>query len=355
MYSAVIQGMLMINDMNVPVSRKDSAMLIARIVADRLIEMSQPEGNPLEFFPPTYLGPIYADMQDEYRGESLTDRIMLVYPSVAAQAYLDLFDQNQQKKYLNAAVRIADTYKKLQLENGSWHLLIYIETGEQVANNYLVPTGVISLMDRLEGDHGIEGYDSCRNAALSFIKTNLAADYNWEGQFEDQKPSEKYKNLSKGQACGYALYLMENESGNPEKLEEAEELIRFAEDQFVIWGNPNPINSWGIKGDSWLTPCVLEQYNFYTPVNASSGNMIEVFRKLHERTGNILFLVKAIELANNIVEVQNSETGHYPTYLVDHLLDQEGWINCMVYTAKQIRYLDEYLIKINFPRNSLVK
>ncbi len=345
MYSAVIQGMLMFNETDAPFSRKDSALSIAGIVADRLMELSQPAGSPMEYFPPTYLGPIYADMLDEYRGESLADRIMLVYPAVAAHAYLDLYDYTKEKKYLEAAEKVAGTYKRLQLNNGSWHLLIYIANGEPVADNYLVPTGVISLMDRLKRDHEIGGYENCREKALYFIQVNLVAGYSWEGQFEDQQPSEKYKNLSKGQACSYALYLLENESHERDKLMEAEELIRFAEDQFVIWENPNPINSWGIKGDSWLTPCVLEQYNFYTPVNASSGNMIKAFRKMHEKTGNILYLVKAIELANNIVDVQNKETGHYPTYLVDHLLDQEGWINCMVYTAQQVSELDDYIKK----------
>ncbi len=116
----------------------------------------------------------------------------------------------------------------------------------------------------------------------------------------------------------------------------------------MIWERPIPIDSWSIKSDIWLTPCVLEQYNFYTPVNASSADMIEVFRTVHEKTGNILYLVKAIELANNILYVQNKDSGHYPTYLVSTLLNQEGWINCMVFTAKAIKELDEYLTKINY-------
>ncbi len=328
MYPAVIQGMLMIAKKAETHELFENALRISIIVADKLIDLSQPEGAPLEYLPPTYLGPIYADMVDEYRGKSLADRIMMIYPATAAGAY-----------------------KKTQLPNGTWHLLIRIEDGEPIGSNYVVPGGIIGLMDRLKEDYGIEGYQECSDRTLAFIEKELVWDFNREGQFEDQKPGERYKNLSKSQACGHAIRLLENKTGQQDKnggqdkIELAEELIRFAEDQFVIWEKSGSIDSWGIRSDSWLTPCVLEQYNFYTPVNASSGNMIQVYRTAYERTGNILYLAKAIDLANNIVQVQDKETGHYPTYLVDNLLDQEGWINCMVYTARQVQFLDRYLKK----------
>jgi maltose/maltodextrin transport system substrate-binding protein len=209
----------------------------------------------------------------------------------------------------------------------------------------VVPTGVIAFLDRLREDHGIRDYESCRDSALAFIEKKVVPEYNWEGQFEDQLPSERYRNLSKGQACSYAGFLLKKENMVPEELEVAEELIRFAEDQFVIWDQKNDIDNWGITSDKWLTPCVLEQYNFYTPVNASSGNMIEIFRMAYDKTGNPLYLAKALDLANTIVDTQDRETGHYPTYLVSDLLDQEGWINCMVYTARMIDDLDRFLHK----------
>ncbi|MBS0001074.1 MAG: hypothetical protein KFF73_18970 [Cyclobacteriaceae bacterium] len=343
MISAVIEGMLFYEKLQGNTGNGEKAVEIARIAADYLISISQPARTPMEFFPPTYTGPIYADMMDEYRGESLSDRIMLIYPASVGQAYLDLYELMGEKKYLEAAVRIADTYRNLQLDNGSWHLLVFIGNGEPVAPNFIVPTGVISFLDRLKTDHQIEGYESCRNRALEFVEENVVRDFNWEGQFEDQGPSERYKNLSKGQAVSYAGYLLREHPGDPEKIKLAEELIRFAEDQFVIWDNRNSIDSWGITSDKWLTPCVLEQYNFYTPVNASSGNMIEVFTQAYDKTGNFLYLAKAMDLANTIVDTQDRQTGHYPTYLVSDLLEQEGWINCMVYTAQMVYKLDNYL------------
>jgi len=108
-----------------------------------------------------------------------------------------------------------------------------------------------------------------------------------------------------------------------------------------------PGDYWGIKSVDWITPCVLEQYNFYTPVNTSSASMIEVYRKAYDKTGKILYLAKALDLANTLLSVQDPGSGHYPTYLVTNLLDQEGWINCMVYTASTILELDKYLNDIS--------
>ena len=341
MYSAVIGGMITFASLTEDPGEKEQALGIAAIVADKLIAISRPEGAPLEYFPPTYLGPIYADMVDEWRGESLADRMMLIYPAVAGQAYLDLFEVNGERKYLDAAVRIAESYRKTQLESGTWHLLVYLETGDPVSGNLVVPTGVISFLERLSSVTGCSGCAMVADRARSWIGDHLARDFNWEGQFEDQAPSDRYRNLSKGQACSYALLLLEETENEPLKVREAEELIRFAEDQFVIWEDPVQGDYWGIRSEQWITPCVLEQYNFYTPVNASSADMIGVFRKAYQVTGNALYLAKAMDLANCILHVQDPESGHYPTYLVSNLLDQEGWINCMVYTARTILELSE--------------
>ena len=167
MFPAVIQGMLMFVDMVKDENKKNEALQIARITADYLIEISQPKGSPLEYFPPTYTGPIYADMDKIYRGESLADRMMLIYPASAAGAYLDLFDRSQNQKYFDAAIRIAQTYKRLQLENGSWYLLSYIENGLPVAGNYVVPTEIKSFMKHIKSGAIIKFFQASANKRCS--------------------------------------------------------------------------------------------------------------------------------------------------------------------------------------------
>ena len=347
MFSAVVTGMLIFAGITGDHQERETAVRIAVKAADYLIGISEAGDRPLACFPPTYTGPIYADMDREYRGESLADRMMLIYPAVAGQAYLDLFNTTGEHKYLEAALGIAGTYRRTQLENGTWHLLVYLENGDPVAGNYVVPTGIINFLERLGKDYNKPEYLDCVEKALKWMRETLVRDFNWEGQFEDQQPADRYKNLSKGQACSYALLLLGQKDPDSSRIRDAEELIRFAEDQFVVWEKPAAGDYWGIMSGDWITPCVLEQYHFYTPVNASSANMIEVYRAAYEKTGKILYLAKALDLANTLVHVQDKVTGHYPTYLVDNLLDQEGWINCMVYTARTILELDQCLKDIS--------
>ena len=254
MYSAVVSGILTFSELTDDPSEKDRAIKIATIVADKLISISEPEGNPLEYFPPTYTGPIYADMVNEWRGESLADRMMLIYPASAGQVYLDLYEQTGDKKYYNAALNIAETYKKTQLTNGTWYLLVYIESGDPVTGNYVAPTGVNAFLKRMGKMCGCSEYSSISEKALSWLEGNMARDFNWEGQFEDQKPSDRYKNLSKGQACSYAIQLFESAGEDTLMIREAEDLIRFAVDQFVIWENPVQGDYWGINSKDWITP-----------------------------------------------------------------------------------------------------
>ena len=75
-----------------------------------------------------------------------------------------------------------------------------------------------------------------------FIVKNCLATYNWEGQFEDSEFSSNYSNLSHYPALAMMDYILENEADDPSMMKEAEDLLRFAEDQFVVWGNFAPWN-----------------------------------------------------------------------------------------------------------------
>ena len=67
----------------------------------------------MESFPPTYQeGLTAAGFMDR-------SRVMMNYPAEAAEAYLDFYDQKRDRKYLEAAVKIANTYQKLQLSQGT--------------------------------------------------------------------------------------------------------------------------------------------------------------------------------------------------------------------------------------------
>lgn len=111
---------------------------------------------------------------------------------------------------------------------------------------------------------------------MDWIIENPLKDFYWEGQFEDVPPSLAFRNLAKGHVLSLACHFFTTEKNNPELIETAEELIRFGEDQFVIWEQPFPNET--ERTDNWITPCALEQYVYYAPIDASAARFIESFQ-----------------------------------------------------------------------------
>jgi len=363
---SIIQAMTMYSGL----SKKDSAVAIqmAENAASYLLGISLPPGSVLEYFPPTYLDRTNSTNVARER----KDQLMMFYPAIVGSAYLDLYDITAHKEYLDASINIAETYAKTQLASGSWPMMAWIESGEAVTKNLCIPTDIINFLDRLETDYGIEQFHKNSEAAFTYIMDNPMLTFHWEAQFEDMGYSENYSNLERGKPLAFAIILLRRSSHEPSYVEMAEELIRFAEDQFVIWEQPLPRElfrmSWRPIPDKvyytskWFTPCALEQYDFYTPIDASSASAICAYQKAYEITGKEIYLAKAISLADNQTVTQDLASGIYPTYQMD--LDGKkrfsdptpgnnlqnnvwtGWLNCATVTAKALLELDALLLSI---------
>ncbi|MCE5270938.1 hypothetical protein LLH00_06595 [bacterium] len=348
MEAAIIEGMLLYSRL----APQDSAgaMTVAINAGKYLIAHSLPAGSPLEFFPPTY-DPSFLDQQARKTNDAsllYRDQLMLSYPSQAALAYLDLYGVTADTSLLNAAVRIAGTYARIQLADGNWPLKMDIHTGKAVASNYVRVGPILELFTRLKTDFGIERYSGNYQAAWPNYLRPFES-FNFEGQFEDVEPSKPYYNLTHYGAVDGANYYLDHATENPENLGMAREYLRFAEDQFVVWERPSPSPGpeWRKKDSSdWVTPCALEQYDYYVPIDGSAANFIDVFLKAYRVTGDRLFLAKAVSLANSMVTVQNETGGHYPTYWWRSrykLSDRFGWINCSIASAKTMYRLGAFL------------
>ena len=350
---AVINSMLMYAALNPADSL--TAMNIAINAGYYLLNASNPAGSPLEFFPPTYDGDlaeqinIAGDSEREYAKNKtieIRDQLMMMYPAEVGEAYLNLYEQTGIEEFFEAAVRIADTYSVLQLENGTWHLTLNFHTGEQIDPNLCIPTNIIHFLERLIESYGLDKFAENADKAMKWIIENPLKNFYWEGQFEDVPPSLAFRNLSKGHVLSLASHFLTKDKSNPGLVETAEELIRFGEDQFVIWEKPFPDEK--EKTDNWITPCALEQYVYYVPIDASAARFIETFQIAYETTGKEIYLAKARSLANSMTIAQDSLTGEYPTYWEyerRHQLD--GWINCATADARAMLGFADFLDKLN--------
>lgn len=344
--AALITGMVSYAKRN-PEKAAD-ALKLARNAADYLISISHPAGAPLEFFPPTY-----ADRREA--GAFRFGQNMLIYPCIVGSAYIALYRQVKDAKYLEAAKRIADTYLRLQERDGTWSLMIRESDGKVMNENRVQPTDVITFLEDLFAATGEKKYRECADRAFEWTEKHPLKDFFWEGQFEDSPLVAKYENATKHASCKVAVYLLRRFPGDKARLAQARELLRYSEDQFVCWEKPCLANGHGVntsigfpdaqdnRYDDWFFPCALEQYVYYVPVDASVARMIYTYLAMYRAEKNPLDLAKAKALGDALVWIQQP-SGYIPTEYakVENRNDvMQSWLNCTCFTLGALAELAE--------------
>ena len=303
MQSAVIMAMLAVAE-DLPEER-ERAMRIAHASAAYLLSTAEAPGTPLTGFTATYTGT--GQLSGTYSGQH-----MLVYPALAGEAFLAFHRATGERQWLEAAKSIGQTYLRLQGNDGTWPLKM--------------------------------------NAS---IERGPMSDWDWEGQFEDIRPAEsRYQNLTKDMPCETAQALLRRYPGDPERIAQAREMLRFAEDQFVVWRAPCRQDGTGAWNPAypffaWRTPAVLEQYECYSPIDASSAKLISTYLALYKAEGRALDLAKARALGDSMVRNQDA-SGRIRTYWIPEPGDGSDlagairlplggdWFNCMFADAEAL-------------------
>jgi hypothetical protein len=337
----VIMGMGAYADMAVDPQERKNALLIAETAARFLISLSSPKGASLAFWPPTFWSGVDRDIHPVFEGET-----MALEPSETALAYLDLYRRTRNDLYLSVAKGIGETYAKLQLPSGTWYQRADVLTGGPKEQNLLVPVSIIILFDELIADYGMVELRTARARAFTWCMSHPMQTYNWEAQFEDTRPRDLYRNLSHREPVLFATLLFKTSKGDQKQIQLAEELLRFAEDSFVIWEKNDPLlraqlfkpnARWNGNdpyfGSDWFVPAAIEQYIFPTPINGSSAGFIEGYLAAYKATGNSVYRDKARSLANTLTVAQRYwGGGEIPTHL-RHVMPELNWLNASVYTA----------------------
>lgn len=351
MYSSIIKGMVNYAEM-VP-EKKVKAMAIACGAADYLIKKAVPKGQPLEYLPQTYEG-------DQLTAKRFAGTIMMLYPAEVGSAMINLYKTVKEPKYLDYAVKIGDTYLRLQQPNGSWYLNLDIATGKQKENNYCVPTSIMSFLEELADVTKEKKYALAAKKGMPHLR-KIYETFNWEGQFEDVEAQKKpYLNMTFHNATAMYLYLCKKGKVSQKTIQEAREIQRYSEDQFVIWEQPGWAGSdnvwnWRTKKElqtekwGWFryyhVPCVLEQYRCYVPIDSASAKMISFYLLMYKLEKNPLDLAKARALGDSLTRLQENN-GRIPTWAHRDCPVNGGgtggdWINCMYYTAGVLKTLGE--------------
>jgi len=334
---------------------KDKAMKIAVSAADYLMSITNRKG-PLANLPPTYHTGFCPD-PDKYgiktpnwnNSSSRFGSMMMIYPAQAGSMYLELEKVTGDKKYFDEALKIGEYYLNSALDNGTWHLMRSEESGEILSKNYVSPMGqvvpfLMALYDRTNNNL----FKLQCEKSVSYVFNTQYKNYNWEGQFEDAALSLNYSNLTHFDAVALARYYAKYYAHDEKRLQTAKELMRFVEDQFVIWKRPYPWAHRAPKGvppydtSLWHTPCGLEQYWWYVPIDGSTATIALGFLSLYEAGCGDLYLAKAKALIDQLVNVQRDD-GQIPTHwMVKDDKAWNFWFNCMFGSCKTLELMSKY-------------
>ena len=326
-----------------------AALKIARATADYLLSLRYPADAAYPNVAPTYALNVNKPAGANNLTRNRVEKRWLLIPSIcdAVFGYLDLYDATKDAKYLDAARAAADTLAKTQESDGTWPLMADWKTGNAVAPNRLIPTWVIFLFDRLDRQYGLTQYRDARARAWDWIVANPLRTYQWDAQFEDVQLREPYVNLAREQACDVAVLLLDDTGRTDEHVKQAEELIRFSEDQFVCWAPVTDVPGWRKamprryqNADIWILPGVFEQYVCYGPVARSGAVLINTYLKAHQATGNPTYLEKAKALGNGMLAGQQDAAenwatrGEIPTWNMKR--KPINWLNNSYYAAEAV-------------------
>ena len=274
-------------------AKKEPALGLARTCVDDLILKSQPADAPLAYFAPTY------------EGED-ADVCLLSSPFSVASASLELYEAVNEQKYLDYALNVAATYKRLQSPTDfTWALKMSFSTGEVLDSRRLTPTAAVSFFWKLFSLTGDTQWRTVADNAFSYIDNAQLRTWNWEDQGEDV--ADPYQNLAVHPPCQVARMILERWPNDTARRAQARELLRFAEDQFVCWERPFAslqLPIWG-EFDEWRTlPTAVGQYHYREPVDGAVDEIVATLLKFHEVEKNPLDLAKAKVLGEALVRAQ---------------------------------------------------
>lgn len=311
---------------------KDEALQIAENAAQFLINQSRPQDAPLAYFPPTYYGNYITSGASRNKGKTMSMEALTV-----AEAFLDLFDITGKQEYYDRAINITETYARIQAADGSFPIKMDYVTGEPVNDVRAMLHPILEFLVRLEQQYGVTTYVAMREKSEQWMQNSALKTFDMTGQFEDGTVLglEPYENLTNCTAAPYASYLLAKENLSEAELQDAVDLIRFSEDQFVHW--ESPIEQNGVP--LFNAPCVLEQYKYRMPIDHSGCNLINAWLSHYEVTGDELSLAKAKAMANNITIQQNKNTGQIPTFWRKFKTGSD-WINCMLTSIETLLRMD---------------
>ena len=325
------------------------AIALARELADFNIQYRTPANwkLPNVFYTTTVEG--------KMGGDKDRDTLIVTLTGLMGRSLLRLgLDQNE-AKYVRAAVDNARCLLATQSPEGNWPFRVEPKTG-RVDNAYtssvILP---VLLFDELIAApaSAFEGMDTAglreslkaaRAKALQWIIRGPLTDYRWEGFCEDVKDMAPYVATEWYDAVWTAKYMIEHRDEFPEQFEPAVRVLDWIEDQFVCW---SPVDVPYMESPSPVVPVVMEQYRCYKPVECCNAWLFEALLAAYKATGSDVYLQKSRALAAALSHFRRPN-GSFATWCFytspDRPKEAGDWFACMVYDGHMLMRHEKTLV-----------
>jgi len=306
-------------------------------LADFLIDHPMIDRGPLAGIPMSSMG------QDGKGGLYEQDRTTLVRIGWTGVTMLNLADASGNAGYRDYAHRLGAILLETQQEDGSWPYRISLDDGAVVEPYTAAGVMALFLMERLAEETGDELYQAAFDRGLAWVLDNPVQTGLWQQMYEDVRTLEDYDNLEQWAALETAIMLLRR--NHADALPVARKLVRYVEDQFVLFGDEASLQVAYLPS----TPAVMEQYHCYWPMDVHTANYARAALALYEATGEAEWGQKAVAAANTVVRCQRPD-GRYSTLVPDRRLGTtppfSDWFNCMAHAADVLLTIGPRLMDI---------
>jgi hypothetical protein len=318
--------------------QSEAAVRMARIAADWALKNRLPDKGAMPLFP-------YSTIAKGNFGSSWeTDNINLTRASWMGLSMVTMYEATKDEKYLDYARHIAQVTAKFQAPDGSFPYRVNFKTGA-VKEAYCTGGIQFSLLVEALARHGVdEKLLMASERAIQWMLAYPAQSYNWQAGYEDVGEARPYFNLSQWEPNITIAYLCRNKDCNPQYIPQAKKMLRFVEDQFVLFGPESEAHPLPIKG-----PLVFEQYVCWWPMEVHAGYYLLANLELHKATGEQVYLDKAKATGNAICAQQypDGAISNWGTRWLENGKPQgensgHNWYNCNAIASYALYRLDAY-------------
>lgn len=297
-------------------------LLRARDLADWNIRTSTPATDAYPNLP-------YSAHQDgKPTGSADKNSVETDKPAFLGTSYLAVFESTGDRKYLEAARKIATTLVPKQRADGSWPFRVIPQDGSIFEDMGGAPVFFVEFFEALQRHEPKAEYRRAEENALKLMIARNVERSEWGTYHEDIHPKSG-KHLSAEPMSFTAVYFFSRARTRPEFVEFGQRVLRQMEEKLV--------HTEGHAASP--APGVAEQVTFAHIMAGHTARYCLALAELYRATGDVAVKKRALSGLNAITFMQ-SEAGLFRTHFYDTKTKSEkdpatapNWYSQHLYTV----------------------